>query len=77
MAGVTVVILGYRLLAERGRRKTLTAISQAPANTVVFLGKGPGGPSMWVWVGDRRSSAAPDLRVLHRSPEQARSRRQA
>lgn len=77
VAGVMVVVLGYRLLAERSRRKTLTAISRAPANTVVIVGKGPGGPSMWVWVGDGRPSAPSDLWALHWSAEQVRSRRRA
>jgi hypothetical protein len=43
----------YRLLAERSRRKTLVdLISHAPAGTIVIMGKGPGGPAMWVRVGD-------------------------
>lgn len=43
----------YRLLAERSRRKTLVdLISHAPAGTIVVMEKGPGGPAMWVKVGD-------------------------
>jgi hypothetical protein len=43
----------YRLFAERSRRETLiTLISRAPANTVVIMEKGPGGPAMWIRVGD-------------------------
>ena len=59
--GVTFVILTYRLLAERGRRKTLVAISRAPANTVVILGRGPSGPPMWIWVGDGQPPIKPDF----------------
>ena len=43
----------YRLLAERARRKTLIdLVSHAPAGTIVVMEKGPGGPAMWVKVGD-------------------------
>jgi hypothetical protein len=43
----------YRLLAERTRRKTLVdLVSRAPAGTIVVMGKGPGGPAMWIRVGD-------------------------
>ncbi len=54
----TAVILAaaaiYRLLAERARRKTLVdLVSHAPAGTIVVMEKGPGGPAMWVRVGDR------------------------
>jgi hypothetical protein len=54
----TVVVLAatavYRLLAERARRKTLMDLmSHAPAGTIVVMEKGPGGPAMWVRVGDR------------------------
>jgi hypothetical protein len=55
MAGVIVLafgFLGYRLLAERGRRKTLEATYQAaPGGTIVELGGGPAGPPMIVRVG--------------------------
>lgn len=54
VAGITLAVLIYRLLAERGRRKTLEATFQAPAGTMVALGKGPAGPSMWVLVGEGR-----------------------
>lgn len=48
--GVTAV---YRLLAEQARRKTLVElVSHAPAGTIVVMEKGPGGPAMWVRVGD-------------------------
>ena len=78
VAGTVVAGLVFRLLAERGRRKTLEAAFQAPANTVVVLDKGPGGPSMWIWVGDTPSPgrADPVIWVCHRSAEQVRSRRQ-
>lgn len=53
---VIVVIFGillYRLLAERERRKTLeVTYLYAPANTVVVQEEGPGGPPMWIRVGD-------------------------
>lgn len=43
----------YRLFAERARRETLMAlVSHAPANTVVIMEKGAGGPAMWIRVGD-------------------------
>lgn len=43
----------YRLLAERTRRKTLeTVITCAPSGTIVIMEKGPGGPAVWVRVGD-------------------------
>jgi uncharacterized protein (DUF849 family) len=49
VAAVTAV---YRLLAERARRKTLVdLVSHAPTGTIVVMGKGPGGPAMWVRVG--------------------------
>jgi hypothetical protein len=50
---VSAVAAGYRLLAERERRKTLLA----PPGTVVFVNKGPGGPAMWLKVGDRTQGA--------------------
>lgn len=55
---VAAVVAGYRLLAERERRKTLLELAvQAPAGTVVFVDKGPGGPAMWLKVGDERRRA--------------------
>jgi hypothetical protein len=79
VAGVMLAGLAFRLLAERGRRKTLEAAFRAPANTVVVLDKGPGGPSMWVWVGEGPSPGEPQpaIWVCHRSAAQARPRRQA
>jgi hypothetical protein len=52
----TAAVLGltavFKLLAERARRKTLVdLVSRAPAGTIVVMGKGPGGPAMWVRVG--------------------------
>ena len=50
---VTFGILAYRLLAERARRKTLeTTYRYAPAGTVLIQGEGPGGPAMWIEVGE-------------------------
>jgi hypothetical protein len=63
--GTTFGILGYRLLAERGRRKTLEAAFLAPANTVVVLGEGSGGPPMWVWVGTGQQPACPLPGIEH------------
>ena len=52
-AAVLAATAVYRLLAERARRKTLVdLVSQAPAGTIVVMEKGPGGPAMWVKVGD-------------------------
>lgn len=55
MIVITFGLLLFRLLAERGRRKTIHVIARdAPAGTVVALGQGPGGPAMWIRVGDGR-----------------------
>jgi hypothetical protein len=52
-AVVLTVTVVYRLLAERARRKTLVdLVSHAPTGTIVVMEKGPGGPAMWVRVGD-------------------------
>ena len=52
MIAITFGLLLFRLLTERGRRKTIRVIArEAPAGTVVALGEGPGGPAMWVRVG--------------------------
>lgn len=51
-AAILAVTAVYRLLAERGRRKTLVdLVSHAPAGSIVVMEKGPGGPAMWVKVG--------------------------
>jgi hypothetical protein len=78
-AGMVLTVLVYRLLAERGRRKTLEAMFQAPAGTVVALGKSPVGPSMLVLVGEGQRFEQPvsAIWVCHRSGMQVRSRRQA
>jgi hypothetical protein len=48
-------IVIYRLLAERGRRKTLEITYRfAPHDTVLVLGEGPGGPAMWIQVGGKQ-----------------------
>ena len=57
MAGALAVSvlaqLTFRLLAERARRRTLIELlDHAPGGSVVFQEAGPGGPTMWVWVGD-------------------------
>jgi hypothetical protein len=57
---VTFGILTYRLLAERARRKTLEATYRyAPAGTVVVQGEGPGGPPMWIRVGEGQRPEPP------------------
>jgi len=79
VVGAMLAGLAYRLLAERARRKTLLAALRAPARTVVILGDGPGGPPMWVRVGDAPPPARPEpvIWVCHQSAEPARSRRHA
>jgi hypothetical protein len=75
VAGIVLAVLIYRLLAERGRRKTLQATFQAPAGTMVALGKGPAGPSMLVLVGEgqRPEQPAVAIWVCHRSATRVRS----
>jgi hypothetical protein len=52
-AVVIAVAAVYRLVAEQARRKTLVELlSRAPTGTIVVMEKGPGGPAMWVKVGD-------------------------
>lgn len=64
-AAVLAATALYRLLAEWQRRKTLIdLVSRAPANTIVVLEKGPGGPAMWVKVGDGGQSPL-RVEVLH------------
>jgi hypothetical protein len=51
-AAVLALTAAYKLLAERARRKTLVdLVAHAPANTIVVMEKGPGGPAMWIRVG--------------------------
>ena len=53
IAAVLAATAIYRLLAERARRKTVVdVVSHAPAGTIVVMERGPGGPAMWVKVGD-------------------------
>ncbi len=48
-----VIVLGYRLLAERVRRRTLIdLVTRAPSGTIVIMESGPGGPAVWIRVGD-------------------------
>ncbi len=52
-AAVLAATAVYRLLAERARRKTLVElVTHAPTGTIVVMEKGPGGPAMWIRVGD-------------------------
>jgi hypothetical protein len=69
--GACVVLVGlllalvYRLLAERARRRTLIATYRyAPGGTVVVQEKGPGGPAMWVWVGEGQRPPPLEARVV-------------
>jgi hypothetical protein len=53
MVAALLALLGYRLAAEKARRRTLTeACAYAPTGTVIVQKSGPGGPAMWVWIGD-------------------------
>jgi len=62
MIVITFGLLLFRLLVERGRRKTIRVIAcEAPAGTVVAMGEGPGGPAMWVRVGDGRWPPLADI----------------
>ncbi len=81
--GVCVVIVSlaciliYRLLAERGRRKTLVELCRnAGEGTVVVLGRGPGGPEMRVQVGagPRQPSLADASRQVRAAHGAMRSR---
>jgi hypothetical protein len=59
---VAAAVHGYRLLAERTRRRTvLELVTQAPAGTVVMMDGGPGGPALWVGVGDGGSCLTPKV----------------
>ncbi|GAA4103260.1 hypothetical protein GCM10022214_81940 [Actinomadura miaoliensis] len=55
-----VAVFGYRLLAERARRETLrVTYREAPGGTVVVQEEGPGGPAMWVRIGDGQRPEPP------------------
>lgn len=70
-----LVVLAYRLLAERQRRKTLlTTYLCAPGGTIVVQGEGPAGPPMWVWVGEGSRSVPPTVMVWATPPSVSRSR---
>ena len=62
LAGILVLLVALaaaRLLAERARRKTLVQlVERAPGGTVMMQGNGPGGPAMWVQVGDGQPRAS-------------------
>jgi hypothetical protein len=73
-AVIAAGILIYRLLAERGRRKTLeTTYRHAPGGTVVVLGEGPGGPSMWIQVGEGQRPEQPIPVIRVRVPSRRRA----
>jgi hypothetical protein len=62
-AAVLAVTVVYRLLSERARRKTLVdLVSSAPSGTIVVMEKGPGGPAMWVRIGDGPRFPRPGVR---------------
>jgi len=51
--GVLCLLLTYRLLTERARRKTLTElIERSPKGTIVLQERGAGGPAMQIKVGE-------------------------
>jgi hypothetical protein len=55
MVTVLLISLGYRVVAERSRRRTLIEVcAYAPSGTVIVLEAGPGGPAMRLWIGDRQ-----------------------
>jgi hypothetical protein len=52
MTAVLLVLLGYRLMAEQARRRTLIeTCAYAPGGTVIIQEAGPGGPAIRVWIG--------------------------
>jgi hypothetical protein len=54
---LVLAVLGYRLLMERARRRTLIKFSRsAPAGTILVQDEGPGGPASWLRVGDGSSA---------------------
>jgi hypothetical protein len=69
-AAVLAATALYRLLAERVRRKTLVElVTRAPGGTIVVMESGPGGPAIWVRVGETTrlpSMPAAEVRRAHR-----------
>jgi hypothetical protein len=78
MVSVVLLMVIYRLVAERERRRVLLDIYlSAPAGTEVVHDGGPAGPSLRVQVGDGVRRPLPDL-VMARpaaDPDCARRRR--
>jgi hypothetical protein len=72
LAGL-LVVLRYRRTAERERRETLIAAYRyAPGNTVLAQAGGPGGPAVWIRVGDGQRPTPPTAAiwvVVHGNPE--------
>jgi len=65
MVVALLILLGYRLVAERSRRRTLIEMcAYAPGGTVIFQKAGPGGPAMCVWIGDGQRPGLPDASVV-------------
>jgi hypothetical protein len=61
MGAVLFIMLGYRLAAERARRRTLIEVcTYAPRGTVIVQEPIAGSPAMRVWVGYGQPSAAAD-----------------
>jgi hypothetical protein len=55
MVAVLFTLLGYRVAAEQSRRRTVIEVcTYAPSGTVIVQEAGPGGPAMWVWIGNRQ-----------------------
>jgi hypothetical protein len=54
-----IAVAAYCVCAERVRRKTLIdLLSAAPHGTVIAQKGGPGGPEMWVQVGEAAAGTA-------------------
>lgn len=75
------IFLGYRVVAEHARRRTLIEVcAYAPSGTVIVQEAGPGGPAMRVWIGDRQRPELYGLPVVvlpggrHLRPQVAGSR---
>jgi hypothetical protein len=59
MVAALLISLGYRLVAERARRRTLIeTCAYAPGGTVILQKAGPGGPAMCVWIGDGQQDSS-------------------
>ena len=76
MVSVVLLMVIYRLAAERERRKALLDIYLiAPAGTEVVHDAGPGGPSLRVRVGGGVRKHSPDLVMARPVAHPGRARR--